>query len=51
MRTFTEKPSHELAETFVRSGDFLWNAGIFVWNVNTIVDELQKYLPEMNDVF
>ncbi len=51
VKTFTEKPSHELAETFVRSGDFLWNAGIFVWNVNVILQELQLYLPEMNDVF
>jgi len=51
VKTFTEKPSHELAETFIRSGDFLWNAGIFVWNVNTIIDEMQKYLPEMNELF
>jgi mannose-1-phosphate guanylyltransferase len=51
VRTFTEKPSHELAETFVRSGDFLWNAGIFVWNVKTILEELNKYLPEVTDVF
>jgi len=51
VKTFTEKPSHELAETFIRSGDFLWNAGIFVWNVKTILSELHKYLPEMNDVF
>lgn len=51
VKTFTEKPSHELAETFVRSGDFLWNAGIFVWNVKTILRELKLYLPEMNEVF
>lgn len=51
VKTFTEKPSHELAETFIRSGDFLWNAGIFVWNVNTIIEELNKYLPEMNELF
>ena len=51
VKTFTEKPSHELAETFIRSGDFLWNAGIFVWNAKTIIKELQTYLPEMNEVF
>lgn len=51
VKTFTEKPSHELAETFVRSGDFLWNAGIFVWNVKSIIRELDLYLPEMNEVF
>ncbi len=51
VKTFTEKPSHELAETFIRSGDFLWNAGIFVWNAKTIIKEMQTYLPEMNEVF
>jgi mannose-1-phosphate guanylyltransferase len=51
VRTFTEKPSLELAETFIRSGDFLWNAGIFVWNVNTIMEEIEKYLPEMGEIF
>jgi mannose-1-phosphate guanylyltransferase len=51
VKTFTEKPSHELAETFIRSGDFLWNAGIFVWNVKTIKQALEKFLPEIDEVF
>lgn len=51
VRTFTEKPSLELARTFLQSGDFLWNSGIFVWNVKTIMEALALYLPEMNDVF
>ena len=51
VRTFSEKPSLELARTFLKSGDFLWNAGIFIWNVNTIKAALEKYLPELNDVF
>lgn len=51
VKTFTEKPSLELANTFLKSGDFLWNSGIFVWNVNTIMDALAKYLPEMHEVF
>ena len=51
VKTFTEKPSLELARTFLKSGDFLWNAGIFVWNVNTIMEALAHYLPEMDDVF
>jgi len=51
VKTFTEKPSLELARTFLKSGDFLWNSGIFVWNVKTIMNELEKYLPEMNEVF
>ncbi len=51
VKTFTEKPSHELAETFIRSGDFLWNAGIFVWNAKTIIEEIQQYLPELHEIF
>jgi mannose-1-phosphate guanylyltransferase len=51
VKTFTEKPSLELARTFLKSGDFLWNSGIFVWNVKTIMSELEKYLPEMHEVF
>ena len=51
VKTFTEKPSLELARTFLKSGDFLWNSGIFVWNVKTIMEALEKYLPEMHDVF
>lgn len=49
--TFTEKPNMELAKTFLSSGDFLWNAGIFVWQVKNIIGAFEKYLPEMYDVF
>jgi mannose-1-phosphate guanylyltransferase len=51
VKTFTEKPSLELARTFLKSGDFLWNSGIFVWNVKTIMEALDRYLPEMHEVF
>lgn len=51
VKTFTEKPPLELAQTFLKSGDFLWNSGIFVWNVNTIMHALEKHLPEMHEVF
>ncbi len=51
VKTFTEKPNAELAQTFVRSGDFLWNSGIFVWNVNTILKAIEKYLPELDEIF
>ena len=33
VKTFTEKPNLDLAKTFIASGDFLWNAGIFIWKV------------------
>lgn len=51
VKTFTEKPSIELAQTFLKSGDFLWNSGIFVWNVKTIMSAIEKHMPEMHEVF
>jgi len=51
VKTFTEKPNIELAKTFVQSGDFLWNAGIFVWSAKNILKSFEKHLPEMNDIF
>jgi len=51
VKTFTEKPNKELAQTFMASGDFLWNAGIFVWNVSCCIEAFQKHLPEMYELF
>jgi mannose-1-phosphate guanylyltransferase len=51
VKTFTEKPNQELAKTFLASGDFLWNAGIFVWKIRTIVQAFETYLTEMSEVF
>jgi mannose-1-phosphate guanylyltransferase len=51
VKTFTEKPNLDLAKTFLASGEFLWNAGIFVWQVKNILTAFEKYLPEMHEVF
>jgi mannose-1-phosphate guanylyltransferase len=51
VKTFTEKPNLELAKAFISSGDFLWNAGIFAWKASVILNEFEKYLPEMYDAF
>ena len=51
VKTFTEKPNLELAKTFISSGEFLWNAGIFVWQVKNIIVAFEKYLPEVFDLF
>jgi mannose-1-phosphate guanylyltransferase len=51
VKTFTEKPVLELAKKFLESGDFVWNAGIFIWNVKTIIKSMEKYLPEMSEIF
>ena len=51
VKTFTEKPNLELAKTFLASGEFLWNAGIFVWQVKNIITAFEKHLPEVFDLF
>ncbi len=51
VKTFTEKPNLELAKTFLLSGDFLWNAGIFIWKVSAIIDSFETYQPEMYEIF
>src|SRR4029077_5079270 len=51
VKTFTEKPDLQLAKTFIASGDFLWNSGIFVWQTKSIITAFEKYLPEMHEVF
>ncbi len=51
VKTFTEKPNLELAQSFVESGDFLWNSGIFVWSANAIVEAFEKFEPEISFVF
>ncbi len=51
VKTFTEKPTLEIAKTFIQSGDFLWNAGIFVWSAAAIVKSFEQHLPDMNEIF
>lgn len=51
VKTFTEKPDAELAKVFFESGEFYWNSGIFVWKAQTIREELEKYLPEVTELF
>ena len=51
VKTFTEKPNLELAETFLKCGDFLWNAGIFIWSLKTIMKAFEKHLPDVDVLF
>ena len=51
VKQFTEKPDLERAEKFLQSGDFLWNAGIFIWSLESIGKAFKKYLPEVDDLF
>ncbi len=45
--TFAEKPDLETAIRFLKSGDFLWNSGMFVWKASTILNEIRSDLPEL----
>ena len=47
VEAFKEKPDAETAERFVASGDYFWNAGIFVWKAATILRELQRNCPAL----
>lgn len=49
VKTFTEKPELALAKTFIESGDFVWNSGVFVWGVKAILEAFQRYLPELSE--
>lgn len=51
VKTFTEKPHLELAQQFLDSGEFVWNAGIFVFNVQAIIKAFAAFLPELAEVF
>lgn len=51
VRQFTEKPNRELAEIFLKSGDYYWNSGIFIWKAKTIISSLQKFKPKLNQLF
>ena len=47
VKTFAEKPNLQTAQGFLRSGDFLWNSGMFVWRVDVILEEIQQCMPEL----
>lgn len=51
VKTFTEKPDAELARKFLDSGDFLWNAGIFIWSLRSIMSAFEEHLDDVNDLF
>ena len=47
LKTFAEKPHFSLAKRFIKSGDFLWNSGIFIWRANVLLDLMKVYLPDL----
>lgn len=48
---FCEKPDYETAKSFLESGNFLWNGGIFIWSVSAIAEAFEQFQPQMNALF
>lgn len=51
VKSFTEKPCLEMAQTFLQTGEFFWNSGIFIWKVSDIIDAFARYMPELHSLF
>jgi mannose-1-phosphate guanylyltransferase len=51
VKHFAEKPNKELAEIFLKSGNYYWNSGIFIWKAKTIINALKKFKPELINLF
>ncbi len=51
VKTFTEKPTLDIAISFLESKEFLWNAGIFVWSLKSISNSIEQHLPEIHQLF
>jgi len=47
VEAFKEKPNLETAKEYLAAGNYLWNAGIFVWNVNTLIEGITAYAPQI----
>lgn len=48
---FTEKPNIEEARNYLRDGNYVWNAGIFIWGASSIINSFSSYCPEMYKLF
>lgn len=51
VKQFTEKPNLEMAKLFLTSGDYYWNSGIFIWSAKSVINALNKFKPELNELF
>ena len=51
VKTFTEKPNLEIAKSFLESGDFLWNSGIFIWSLKSIMSAFETHLVDVDKLF
>ena len=51
VRQFREKPNYETAKSFIKQGNFLWNAGIFMWSAKSVIKAFQFHQPELFELF
>ncbi len=51
VKTFIEKPNPKLARTFLESGDFVWNSGMFVWKAESLIQAFEEHMPDMAELF
>ena len=49
VKVFAEKPHLSLAKKFIKSGDFLWNSGMFIWSVDTFFENMRKHMPDLSN--
>jgi mannose-1-phosphate guanylyltransferase len=47
VKGFKEKPNRELAEEYLSRGNYLWNSGMFVWKVSSILEAIHEFMPEL----
>jgi len=51
VKKFIEKPSLKQAKHFLYSGDYLWNSGMFIWSVKSIIHAFQQFTPDLHRIF
>ena len=51
VKQFKEKPNLETAKEYLKSGDYLWNSGIFIWSLETISEAIKQHMPELDAIF
>ena len=51
VNAFKEKPVKEVAETYLQEGNYFWNSGIFIWNINTIETAIRSFVPDIAEIF
>lgn len=48
VKSFREKPNLKQAQAFIQDGNFFWNSGMFVWKTSTILNEIERFLPDLH---